>query len=87
MFEQRIAAWDRTEMGATFSSGMAAVLMSVLTLTKPGDIVLSTSPVDGGEAAAFDGVDRFEVFRLAVSLGGTESFLEHPASMTHANVL
>jgi len=42
--------------------------------------------VDGGEAAAFDVLDRFEVFRLAVSLGGTESLVEHPMSMTHADV-
>lgn len=42
--------------------------------------------VDGGEAAAFAVLDRFEVFRLAVSLGGTESLVEHPRSMTHADV-
>jgi len=42
--------------------------------------------VEGGEQAAFDVLDRFEVFRLAVSLGGTESLVEHPASMTHADV-
>ena len=42
--------------------------------------------VEGGEEAAFGVLDRFEVFRLAVSLGGTESLVEHPASMTHADV-
>lgn len=42
--------------------------------------------VDGGEEAAFRVLDRFEVFRLAVSLGGTESLVEHPATMTHADV-
>ncbi|MBT3221143.1 MAG: aminotransferase class I/II-fold pyridoxal phosphate-dependent enzyme [Proteobacteria bacterium] len=42
--------------------------------------------VDGGEEAAFEILDRFEVFRLAVSLGGTESLVEHPMSMTHADV-
>ena len=31
-------------------------------------------------------LDSFEVFRLAVSLGGTESLVEHPMSMTHADV-
>ena len=31
-------------------------------------------------------LDRFEVFRLAVSLGGTESLVEHPMSMTHADM-
>ena len=42
--------------------------------------------IDGGEAEAFKILNRFEVFRLAVSLGGTESLVEHPMSMTHADV-
>ena len=42
--------------------------------------------ISGGEEAAFRVLDRFEVFRLAVSLGGTESLVEHPATMTHADV-
>jgi methionine-gamma-lyase len=42
--------------------------------------------VAGGEHAAFRVLDAFEVFRLAVSLGGTESLVEHPMSMTHADV-
>jgi len=31
-------------------------------------------------------MDNVEVFTLAVSLGGVESLIEHPASMTHASV-
>jgi len=42
--------------------------------------------IDGGEKEAFAVLDRFEVIRLAVSLGGTESLVEHPMSMTHADV-
>jgi methionine-gamma-lyase len=42
--------------------------------------------VVGGEEAAFRVLDRFEVLRLAVSLGGTESLVEHPVSMTHSDV-
>ena len=48
MFEERMAAWDRTEMGATFATGMAAISTSMLALLKPGDAVISTSPVYGG---------------------------------------
>jgi methionine-gamma-lyase len=48
MFEERMAAWDRTEMGATFATGMAAISTSVLALVKPGDVILTTSPVYGG---------------------------------------
>ena len=42
--------------------------------------------VKGGEAEAFAVLDRLEVFKLAVSLGGTESLASHPASMTHSDV-
>ena len=42
--------------------------------------------VKGGETEAFAVLDRLEVFKLAVSLGGTESLAEHPASMTHSDI-
>jgi len=52
--------------------------------TGPGSLI--AFEIDGGEQEAFRVLDRFEVFRLAVSLGGTESLVEHPATMTHADV-
>lgn len=52
--------------------------------TAPGSIV--SFEIDGGEAAAFRFLNALELFHLAVSLGGTESLAEHPASMTHADV-
>ncbi len=42
--------------------------------------------VKGGEKEAFAVLDRLEVFKLAVSLGGTESLAEHPATMTHSDI-
>jgi methionine-gamma-lyase len=42
--------------------------------------------IDGGEAEAFRVLNRLQLVRLAVSLGGTESLIEHPATMTHADV-
>jgi methionine-gamma-lyase len=42
--------------------------------------------VSGGEPAAFKVLDSLEVFKLAVSLGGTESLACHPASTTHSGV-
>lgn len=38
----------------------------------------------GGLAAAHSFVDHLDVFTLAVSLGGVESLVNHPATMTHA---
>ncbi len=52
--------------------------------TGPGSLI--AFEVRGGEAQAFRILDRFEVIRLAVSLGGTESLVEHPRSMTHSDV-
>jgi methionine-gamma-lyase len=42
--------------------------------------------VKGGEREAFAVLDRLEVFKLAVSLGGTESLASHPATMTHSDI-
>jgi methionine-gamma-lyase len=42
--------------------------------------------IKGGEKAAFRALDRFQICRLAVSLGGTESLVEHPMTMTHSDV-
>ena len=42
--------------------------------------------VKGGEAEAFAVLNRLEVIKLAVSLGGTETLASHPASMTHSDI-
>ena len=42
--------------------------------------------VQGGEAEAFRFLDALQVIKLAVSLGGTESLISHPASTTHSGV-
>ena len=42
--------------------------------------------IEGGEAEAFKVLDALKVIKLAVSLGGTESLMEHPFTMTHADV-
>ena len=42
--------------------------------------------IEGGEAEAFRVLNALRVFKLAVSLGGTESLASHPASTTHSGV-
>jgi methionine-gamma-lyase len=42
--------------------------------------------VKGGEAEAFAMLDRLKIMKLAVSLGGTETLISHPASTTHSGV-
>jgi len=40
----------------------------------------------GGQAVAFKFLNALQIFKLAVSLGGTESLASLPASMTHSGV-
>ena len=53
--------------------------------TAPGSLI--SFVVHGGEAEAFRLLNALELVKLAVSLGGTESLAEHPATMTHSDVL
>lgn len=50
----------------------------------PGSMI--SFEVEGGEEGAFRFLNALELVKLAVSLGGTESLAEHPATMTHADV-
>ena len=52
-------------------------------MRRPGGMVSFRLP--GGEAAARAVCERTRLFTLAESLGGVESLIEHPASMTHAS--
>jgi methionine-gamma-lyase len=52
-----------------------------------GSGALISFDITGGEKEAFKVLNAFKICRLAVSLGGTESLVEHPRSMTHSDVL
>jgi methionine-gamma-lyase len=52
----------------------------------PGAGSMIAFDIVGGEAEAFRFLNALQLFHLAVSLGGTESLAEHPASMTHSDV-
>ena len=40
----------------------------------------------GGQEAAFRLLESVRLFTLGESLGGVESLIEHPATMTHASI-
>src|SRR6478735_9225923 len=42
--------------------------------------------IKGGQPASFKFLNALQIFKLAVSLGGTESLASHPATMTHSGV-
>jgi methionine-gamma-lyase len=52
--------------------------------TAPGSLIAFA--IDGGEQQAFEFLNALQLIHLAVSLGGTESLAEHPATMTHSDV-
>ena len=56
IFEERISAWDKTDKGASFSSGMSAISTTMLAFLKPGDHVIATMPVYGGTFYLFKNI-------------------------------
>jgi methionine-gamma-lyase len=50
----------------------------------PGAMI--TFWIDGDEEEAFRFIDSLSLVHLAVSLGSTETLVEHPATMTHAGL-
>jgi methionine-gamma-lyase len=42
--------------------------------------------IHGGEIEAFRVLNALKLVRMAVSLGGTESLMQHPSTMTHSDV-
>lgn len=79
IFEERISAWDKTEKGAVFASGMAAISTSVLAHLCPGDVLISSKPVYGGTHYFFENIlPRFGVktFQVNIRDNMAEAFAE-----------
>lgn len=47
---------------------------------------LITFKLKGGESETFTFLNSLKLYKLAVSLGGTESLIQHPKTMTHSDV-
>jgi methionine-gamma-lyase len=50
----------------------------------PGSMI--AFDIHGGQNEAFRFLNSLKLFKLAVSLGGTESLAEHPGTMTHSDI-
>jgi methionine-gamma-lyase len=46
--EDRLAAYEEAEACTLFSSGMSAIATTILTFTRPGDVILHSQPLYGG---------------------------------------
>mmetsp|Transcript_20081 Transcript_20081/g.24104 ORF Transcript_20081/g.24104 Transcript_20081/m.24104 type:complete len:158 (-) Transcript_20081:92-565(-) len=79
---------DRYMADATFTSGRDADSEEGDVLQTYGGMIAFIVDGEGDEALrrARNVCESLRVFNLAVSLGGVESLVEHPASMTHAMI-
>jgi methionine-gamma-lyase len=65
-------------------AGSAARRVYEAQCTAPGSTF--SFDIKGGQAESFAFLNALQIFKLAVSLGGTESLASHPAAMTHSGV-
>ena len=54
ILEDRLALWDDAERALVFASGMAAISTTILSMARPGDAIVYTTPVYGGTDFLFD---------------------------------
>ncbi len=85
---RRVADWLAGSMGEerVFYPGLASHPQYALAARQMTGFGGMISIELGSRAAAESVVNRLKVFTLAESLGGVESLVCHPASMTHASV-
>ena len=77
-------AIDKVHDLTALPRGSAAARVYKAQSTGPGSTF--SFDVRGGKAAAFKVLNSLSIFKLAVSLGGTESLVCHPATTTHSGV-
>jgi methionine-gamma-lyase len=75
---------DKVHHLAFLEEGSEAQSVFARQCTGPGSTF--SFDIKGGEKEAFAFLNALQIFKLAVSLGGTESLASHPAAMTHSGV-
>lgn len=75
---------ERVHFPGLFERGSAQHAIAAEQLTGPGSVM--SFEVRGGKKAAFQVLNSVRVCHLAVSLGGTETLIEHPKTMTHSEL-
>lgn len=88
---RQVAEWLRTQPRIKkvlypdlFTEGSSQQEIYRKQCSGPGSLI--SFEVGGGKPAAFKILNSLHVCKLAVSLGGTETLIEHPQTMTHADV-
>ncbi|MEQ1817815.1 MAG: cystathionine gamma-synthase [Terricaulis sp.] len=85
----KVAAWlaAHPRVQATYYPGLEAhPTHEIARRQQTGFGAMLSFEIDGGEREVRAALERLNVFTLAESLGGVESLVAHPASMTHASM-
>jgi methionine-gamma-lyase len=84
LFLKNHAAVERVLFPGLIQEGTAQARLAAEQLSGPGSVM--SFVVRGGKEKAFAVLNRVQVCHLAVSLGGTETLIEHPKTMTHSEL-
>jgi len=85
----KIAAWlaAQPRVSAVYYPGLEThPTHAIARAQQSGFGAMLSFELDGGEREVRAALERLSVFTLAESLGGVESLVAHPASMTHASM-
>lgn len=86
--ETRLARWEMSEDSAIFGSGMAAIATLFLTLLRPGDLVLYSTPTYGGTSTLLQGLlAEFGVQARSFPASTTESELAKMAAEENLSMI
>ena len=83
--EDRLAAYERADACILFSSGMSAIATTILTFTRPGDVILHSQPLYGGtETLVSRTLSEYEVQAVGFADGVVERSVREAASAAEA---
>ena len=83
--EDRLAAYEGAESCILFSSGMSAIATTILTFTRPGDVILHSQPLYGGtETLVSRTLTAYDVEAVGFADGVDETTMREAAEMAEA---
>jgi methionine-gamma-lyase len=83
--EDRLAAYEEAEACILFSSGMSAIATTILSFTKPGDVILHSQPLYGGtETLVSRTLTAYDIEAIGFADGVDETVAREAAEMAQA---
>jgi methionine-gamma-lyase len=83
--EDRLAAYEEAEACILFSSGMSAIATTILSFTRPGDVILHSQPLYGGtETLVSRTLTAYDIEAIGFADGVDETIVREAAEMAQA---